>query len=84
MVAALLKGEARLQRFEPDMPMERYLLGGVLMGFGSMLAGGCAVGSGLSGGAIFATTAWLAVFFMWVGAMSTHWLMTLQAQQKLA
>lgn len=84
MVAALLKGEARLQRFEPDTPMERYLLGGVLMGFGSMLAGGCAVGAGLSGGAIFATTAWLAVFFMWVGAMSTHWLMTLQAQQKLA
>jgi uncharacterized membrane protein YedE/YeeE len=84
MAAALLKGEARLQRFEPDTPMERYLLGGVLMGFGSMLAGGCAVGAGLSGGAIFATTAWLAVFFMWVGAMSTHWLMTLQAQQKLA
>ena len=52
--------------------MERYLVGGVLMGFGSMLAGGCAVGAGLTGGSVLALTAWVAVFFMWVGAMATH------------
>ena len=52
--------------------MERYLVGGALMGFGSMLAGGCAVGAGVSGGAILALTAWLAVFFMWIGAMAMH------------
>ena len=34
-----------------------------------MLAGGCAVGAGVSGGAIMALTAWIAVFFMWAGAM---------------
>lgn len=73
MVAALIQGEARIQRFEPDTPMERYLLGGALMGFGSMLAGGCAVGAGLTGGAILALTAWIAVFCMWAGAMATHW-----------
>ena len=72
LVTALLKGEARIQRFEPNTPMERYLVGGVLMGFGSMLAGGCAVGAGMSGGAILAVTAWLAVFSMWIGAMTTH------------
>lgn len=72
MSAALLKGEARIQRFEPDTPMERYLAGGMLMGFGSMLAGGCAVGAGMSGGAIFALTAWVAVFSMWLGAMATQ------------
>ena len=72
MVTAILKGEARIQRFEPDVPMERYLVGGVLMGFGSMLAGGCAVGAGLTGGSVLALTAWVAVFFMWVGAMVTH------------
>lgn len=72
MTAALLKGEARIQRFESDTPMERYLIGGCLMGFGSMLAGGCAVGAGMSGGAILAVTAWVAVFCMWVGAMATH------------
>ena len=72
MSMAVLTREAHIERFGPDAPMERYLLGAALMGFGSMLAGGCAVGAGMSGGAIFATTAWVAVFFMWVGAMATH------------
>ncbi|EEX08433.1 YeeE/YedE [Ruegeria lacuscaerulensis ITI-1157] len=58
--------------------MERYLVGGVLMGFGSMLAGGCAVGAGLSGGAILAMTAWVAVFCMWIGAVTTHSLLHLR------
>lgn len=75
MLAAILRSEARIQRFEPDVPMERYLIGGTLMGFGSMLAGGCAVGAGLSGGAILALTAWVAVFFMWIGAVAAHLLM---------
>lgn len=69
---AILSGEFRIQRFGPDTPMERYLVGASLMGFGSMLAGGCAVGAGVSGGAIFAVTAWVAVFSMWIGAMVTH------------
>jgi uncharacterized protein len=69
---ALLTREIRIERFGPDTPMERYLLGAVLMGFGSMLAGGCAVGAGMSGGSIFAITAWVAVFCMWLGAMATH------------
>ena len=76
MLSAVLKGDARIQRFEPDTPMERYLAGGILMGFGSMLAGGCAVGAGMSGGSIFALTAWLAVFCMWIGAMATHLALT--------
>ncbi|MFK7869212.1 MAG: YeeE/YedE family protein [Roseobacter sp.] len=73
---ALLTREARIQRFEPEMPMERYLIGGALMGFGSMLAGGCAVGAGMSGGSIFALTAWLALFSMWVGATVTQMALT--------
>ncbi|WP_298975685.1 YeeE/YedE family protein [uncultured Roseobacter sp.] len=69
---ALAAGEAKIERFGPETPMERYLIGACLMGFGSMLAGGCAVGAGMSGGAIFAVTAWVAVFCMWVGAVITH------------
>lgn len=76
---ALLTQEARIQRFGPDTPMERYLLGAALMGFGSMLAGGCAVGAGMSGGAIFSVTAWVAVGSMWLGAMATHRLMRRRA-----
>ena len=70
--SAILAGEWKIERFGPDTPMERYLVGAVLMGFGAMLAGGCAVGAGLSGGSALSSTAWLAVFFMWVGAISTH------------
>lgn len=69
---ALATREWRVERFGPDTPMERYLIGAVLMGFGAMLAGGCAVGAGMAGGSIFALTAWLAVFCMWIGAMTTH------------
>jgi uncharacterized membrane protein YedE/YeeE len=72
LVVAWIKGEAHIQRFDADTPMERYLIGGVLMGFGSMLAGGCAVGAGMAGGSIMAITAWVAVFCMWLGAMATH------------
>jgi uncharacterized membrane protein YedE/YeeE len=75
-VMALLTRDWRLQRFGPDTPMESYLLGAALMGFGSMLAGGCAVGAGMSGGAILALTAWVAVGAMWMGAMATHLLMS--------
>ena len=48
-----------------------FLIGAVMMGFGAMLAGGCAVGAGVSGGAILSLTAWLAVAAMWVGALAT-------------
>ncbi|WP_170766122.1 YeeE/YedE family protein [Ruegeria lacuscaerulensis] len=73
--SAILSGEWKIERFGPDTPMERYLAGAVLMGSGAMLAGGCAVGAGLSGGSAMSLTAWLAVFSMWVGAVITHRLM---------
>jgi uncharacterized membrane protein YedE/YeeE len=75
--AALAFREWRLERFGADTPMERYLAGAVLMGFGAMLAGGCAVGAGVSGGAVFSTTALLAVFAMWIGAMTAVRIMAL-------
>ncbi|AKS45883.1 Sulphur transport [Octadecabacter temperatus] len=70
--AAALTSGLRIQRFGQDTPMERYLIGAFLMGFGSMLAGGCAVGAGMSGGAIFSLTAWVAVGCMWIGAMGAQ------------
>ncbi|SPH16567.1 hypothetical protein DEA8626_00077 [Defluviimonas aquaemixtae] len=70
-VAALLSRQFSIQRFGPDAPMERYLVGAFLMGFGSMLAGGCAVGAAVSGGALFSVTAWLAGAAMWAGALIT-------------
>ncbi|MBY6069457.1 YeeE/YedE family protein [Leisingera aquaemixtae] len=72
---AIHSGDWEIERFGADTPMERYLAGAVLMGFGAMLAGGCAVGAGLSGGSAFSLTAWIAVFAMWAGAVATHRLM---------
>lgn len=46
------------------------MIGAVLMGFGGMLAGGCAIGAGVTGGSIFTGTAWLALFCMGIGGMS--------------
>ncbi|NNK79118.1 MAG: YeeE/YedE family protein [Litoreibacter sp.] len=69
-LTALATGEFRIERFSAETGMERYLLGACMMGFGSMLAGGCAVGAGVSGGAVFSLTAWVAVFSMWIGALA--------------
>jgi hypothetical protein len=68
---ALATHEFELQGFQGGPSMLRYFAGAALMGFGAMLAGGCAVGAGVTGGAIFALTAWLALLAMWFGAVLT-------------
>lgn len=73
-VASWIKREFRFQGFENEQNMRRAFAGAALMGFGGMLAGGCAIGAGVSGGSIFVGTAWLALFSMWIGAMATDFL----------
>ena len=41
-----------------------------MMGFGGMLAGGCAVGS-LTNASVFALTGWLALLSIWLSAVVT-------------
>jgi uncharacterized protein len=67
-VGAWVGKDFALEGFKDGYSMRRYIAGAVLMGFGAMLAGGCAVGAGITGGAIFAMTAWLALAGMWLGA----------------
>lgn len=67
-LGAWLGRDLKLEGFKDGYSMTRYIAGAVLMGFGSMLAGGCAVGAGMTGGSIFALTAWLALLGMWGGA----------------
>jgi uncharacterized membrane protein YedE/YeeE len=74
-LAAAVTKELKFQGFEGPTPMRNAMIGAVLMGFGGMLAGGCAIGAGVSGGSIFAGTAWLALFCMWVGGMSMDMLL---------
>jgi uncharacterized membrane protein YedE/YeeE len=70
-LAALLTRECKLQGFEGGVSMRRYLLGATLMGFGGMLAGGCAVGAGVTGASVFALTAWITLFAIWAAAVLT-------------
>ena len=67
-VGALIQHEFRVEGFKDGYSMVRYITGAMAMGFGSMLAGGCAVGAGMTGGAIFALTAWVTLLGMWAGA----------------
>lgn len=69
--AAAYGRELKWQGYESAGNMRRAIIGAVLMGFGAMLAGGCAIGAGVTGGSIFVATAWLALFCMWIGAMAT-------------
>lgn len=72
--AGLLGRDLKIECFSGDArPMPRYIAGAALMGFGGMLAGGCAVGAGISGGAVFALTAWIALTAMWISAGLTDY-----------
>jgi uncharacterized membrane protein YedE/YeeE len=80
LIGALIGRDFKVEGFKDGYSMHRYIIGAVLMGFGSMLAGGCAVGAGVTGGAIFALTAWVALVGMWLGGGLMDWLL----DQKLA
>lgn len=61
-------GELRLESYSGAGQMTRSMAGGALMGFGGMLAGGCAIGAGLTGTSIFVLTAWIAALCFFAGA----------------
>jgi len=73
-LAGLFGGDLKWEGFKDGQSMRRYIIGGCLMGVGSVLAGGCAVGAGVSGASVFAVTAWLVLWSMWFGAVITDWL----------
>lgn len=68
-VAAIASGSFRFQWFETPVASLRYIAGAALMGFGGVLAGGCSMGNGVSGMAILAAPAAVALVAMWIGAM---------------
>jgi len=68
-LSAFVAREFQLQGFDGAAPMRRGMIGSAMMGFGGMLAGGCAIGNGVTGTSIFVQTAWIALLFMWIGAI---------------
>lgn len=83
-LASFIAREFRFQGFEGEANMRRAMFGAASMGFGGMLAGGCAIGNGVSGGSVFAGTSWLALFAMWIGAMITDFLIDQQGARATA
>ncbi|MFM7026091.1 MAG: YeeE/YedE family protein [Limnohabitans sp.] len=84
-MGALVGRDWQLEGFKDGYSMRRYIAGAIFMGFGSMLAGGCAVGAGVTGGAIFALTAWVTLVGMWVGAgLTDRWIDALPPVQAQA
>jgi uncharacterized membrane protein YedE/YeeE len=73
-LSAALAHELRFEGFDGAAAMRRSIAGAILMGFGAMLAGGCSIGAGVTGGSIFVATAWLALLFMWIGAILADYL----------
>lgn len=68
LIGSWVGGEFKFEGFKTENKLGHYLTGAILMGFGAVLAGGCTVGAGMTGGAIFALTAWLTLISIWVGA----------------
>ncbi len=60
-LAAIAFREFQVVGFTNETPTSRYLAGGVLMGLGGVLAGGCTVGAGLAGVGVLSVAAILAL-----------------------
>ncbi len=80
LLSALLWREWKLEGFSGGLSMRRYIVGAMLMGFGGMLAGGCAVGAGVSGAAVFTLTAFVTLGAMWAAASLTDALVDRQPE----
>jgi uncharacterized membrane protein YedE/YeeE len=68
-LSALARGEVALVSFSDAQQTVRYGAGGLLMGVGGVLAGGCTIGAGLSGGAMLSVAALLALGAIISGAV---------------
>jgi uncharacterized membrane protein YedE/YeeE len=68
LLGALVGGDFKFEGFKTENKLGHYLTGAVLMGLGAVLAGGCTVGAGMTGGSLFSLTAWLTLIAIWLGA----------------
>ena len=69
LLVTFVRQDFHLQGFTSQSPMGRYLLAGMLMGVGSVLANGCSVGAGLSGTAIMATSSIVTLICIIIGGL---------------
>lgn len=82
-LSAALWKELKLEGFQGGQAMRRYIAGALLMGFGGMLAGGCAVGAGVSGAAVFTLTSFITLAAIWAAAALTDRLLDQRSEAAL-
>lgn len=75
-LSAAARGELAFASFTSAGETLRYAAGAALMGVGGVLAGGCTVGAGLSGGSMLSISALLALAAIASGAIATDRLLT--------
>lgn len=56
--------------------------GGLLMGFGASIAGGCSIGNGLVMTAMLTWQGWIGLVFMILGVWTASWMLYVRPQQK--
>ena len=56
--------------------------GGLLMGFGASIAGGCSIGNGLVMTAMMTWQGWVGLVFMIFGVWTASWIVYIRPQRK--
>lgn len=80
-IAAKGSGEFRWRL--PDMKtLRNNAIGGVIMGFGASIAGGCTIGNGLVNSALFAWQGWVAIVFFLLGTWVAVYFTIIRKQKK--
>ncbi len=80
-IAAKASREFRVRAADAQTTV-RSGLGGVLMGFGASIAGGCSIGNGLVMTAMMTWQGWIGLVFMILGVWTASWLVYVRPQRK--
>lgn len=80
-IAAKASREFRVRAADAQTTL-RSGLGGVLMGFGASIAGGCSIGNGLVMTAMMTWQGWIGLVFMILGVWTASWLVYARPQRK--
>jgi len=84
LALALASGRFHWQSFSAPRETGRYLAGGLLMGFGGVLAGGCTVGAGLAGIPTLGIAAVLALAAIAMGGIAMNGFLSLASRGSAA
>ena len=71
LLTSVALGEFKMAGFDRETPPRNYIVGGLLMGVGGVLAGGCTIYADLSGVGMLSIAAALALAAMIAGALLT-------------